>query len=863
MLRSALVLLTGGALTVASVLLPDTLLDRKAAERFTVASKAAAAPVLDTATEQFRQLEQLAVASANGATSDAFSAVLSGEGWSQNALFGDVAYIEYLSEESVLDGSIESMMKGDTTGLGSSAGPDSFLVVRSFSSKGSQNLKIGTDSEQFLADIGIANRPDANTESRLVWGPAATLIRAGIVPPAIATRQAAAPELVPAAEPAPAVEATPVSEAAATASPGDELLDDTDSFVQPAPESPAVPPATKTTTAAAEPAAESEAEASSTGRTIIAAALPVAGRGWIVATVVPVEDADNGLARIVEIGDGNAKKTIGGVGIEQTSRRTRTDQFRRTLGPLHIDVAVLGPWRFKTPQQTHPLRNGLALGGLTLALAAFLGLRQHRRNVTVLTQMVTQAREQARTDSLTGLSNRVGMLDALADATSEQGVAVLLADLDRFKNVNDSRGHASGDLLLRAVADRFRALAAEHPSVRKVTRFGGDEFVVVLVSTPDEIASEAVTFADAILSHLRTPFPLGGDTVVIGASIGLALGTGGDVEALVSDADIAMYAAKRAGGSRVAVADDELRRAGSGQLDLEIGIRNALATGEFVPYFQPIVDEDGHLHSFEALIRWHRSNGEVVSPGAFLPAAQVAGLLAEVSTSVLASVCPYVATWNSSRISAGLTPLTVHVNCVEGQLMDIGFPDVVSSLLNHHGVDPSWIMLEVSEETALDKIARGTPTLQSLRAMGVRFSLDDFGFGNSSLTMLRELGEVAELKLDKSIVDDIATTGIGGDADVVDAILGFAHKRGITIVAEGVEQHEQWTTLKGLGVQLYQGFLFSRPLPPDVAALWASGERQADVLWRADGALGDPRFASENAMFATGSAQAVLEPTGL
>ncbi len=841
----------GGAITLASVILPDAILDRNAAQRFMVAADAAAAPVLDTASEQFRQLEQLAAASTNGATNDAFIAVLTGKPWKQNALFGDVAYVEFLNHDSMMSGGIESMMGGDTTGVRSATDSDTFMVVRSFTSRGSQNMQVGTDSAQFLADIGIANRPDPKTEPRLVWGPAATLIRAGIVPPAVASdrQKATGPKSIYSVDPpADAQE----SDTTSTTASGDGQLDDTDSFVQSPVESATASPAPAVRVAAATGTATGTAddttvEETSTGRTIIAVALPVTGRGWIVATVIPVADADNGLARIVEIGDANAKKTVGGLGIEQTSGRTRTEQFRRTLGPLDLDVAVLGAWRFNTPTRTYPLRNGLALGTITLALAAALGLRQHRRNMAALTAMVAQAREQARIDSLTGLANRVGMLDALAHARPEEGVAVLLADLDRFKNVNDSRGHASGDLLLQAVAHRFRTLAAAHPCVQSVARFGGDEFVVVLVGAPGEISSEAVTFADAILSQLKTPFPLGGDTVVIGASIGLALGTGGEVGNLVSDADIAMYAAKRAGGSRVAVADDELRRAGSGQLDLEIGIRNALATGEFIPYFQPIVDEDGHLHSFEALIRWRRSDGSLMSPGAFLPAAQAAGLLAEVSTSVLASVCPYVAKWNTQRVSVGMVPLTVHVNCVEGQLMDFGFPDVVSSLLTHHGVDPSWIMLEVSEETALEKIARGTPTLQSLRSMGVRFSLDDFGFGNSSLTMLRELGEVAELKLDKSIVDDIATAGfggIGGDADVVDAILGFARKRNITIVAEGVEQHDQWQALKMLGVQLYQGFLFARPLPPEDAALWAMGQRQAEVLWRADGPLADPRFAA-------------------
>jgi EAL domain-containing protein (putative c-di-GMP-specific phosphodiesterase class I) len=221
----------------------------------------------------------------------------------------------------------------------------------------------------------------------------------------------------------------------------------------------------------------------------------------------------------------------------------------------------------------------------------------------------------------------------------------------------------------------------------------------------------------------------------------------------------------------------------------------------------------GTIKSFEALIRWRRADGSVMNPGQFLPAAKAAGLLGEVSTSMLALVAPIVARWNTRRIAEGNEPVCVHVNCVEEQLCDLGFPDVVGSLLAFNNVDPSWIMLEISEETALDKIPRGMPTLQYLRAMGIKFSLDDFGFGNSSLTMLRELGDIAELKLDKSIVDDIATDGIGADSDVVDAILGFAKRRNMTIVAEGIEQQEQWEALRNLGVHLFQGYLFSRPVP--------------------------------------------------
>jgi diguanylate cyclase (GGDEF)-like protein len=761
----------GATATAAATLGPDLLLDRQAAQRFDRAAKIAGDPVRLGARQQFEGLGKLARTVATGSTSREIDAHLAKSGWSDTSLFGNLSFVEYLSIDSVAKTGYRSVLDGNTKGVLSATDGAGATLVRTFDGASGVDVHVGSDNKA-LADIGLNQKPNEDTQPKLVWAPASTMTAAGIL----------------------------------------NFKQQPDDFV----------------VATEDPA--------STGVNVIAAAVPVVGRGWIVSVIRPVPDSPNGLARVVEIGDANARKTIGGLGIEYTDRRNRTARSTESVGELKLDVAVIGPWRYQTPTKTYPLQVGVGLGALTLALATFVGLRQQRRNESTMTGLVVTAQAQARTDVLTGLANRTGMIDAIADASPDEGIAVLLADLDRFKNVNDSRGHESGDQLLKAVAARFQTLAAAQPAVQSVARFGGDEFVVVLRGSQDTIAESAVTFADEILKQLRTPFPLGSDTVVISASIGLAIGTGADTESLLRDADIAMYAAKRGGGSRVAVADDELRRAGTGQLDLEIGIRNALAHGEFVPYFQPIVDEYGDLHSFEALIRWQRSTGELVSPGLFLPAAKAAGLLGEVSTSMIGLVCPYIAEWNTARIARGEHPLTVHINCVEEQLVDLGFPDVVAALLTHYGVDPSWVMLEVSEETAMDRIPRGTPTLQALRSLGVRFSLDDFGFGNSSLTMLRELGEVSELKLDKSIVDDIAKNAtrdehgrlrpeLGSDGDVVDAILGFARRRGITIVAEGIEQPEQWEVLKHLGVTLFQGYLFNRPLPAEHATQLAIAEQ--------------------------------------
>jgi diguanylate cyclase (GGDEF)-like protein len=555
-------------------------------------------------------------------------------------------------------------------------------------------------------------------------------------------------------------------------------------------------------------------------------ALPIASRGWLLSLVREPSSMPEGLVQIIELGDDGLRKTVSGLGIENSGRRNRRASFDTTLDTLNIDVSVAGPWRYGVGQKTWPKQTGGSIGILTFLLAGFVGLRQHRRNQRVLQTALSDARSEARTDSLTGLANRLALLEVISACSAQavpgqEHVAVLMTDLDRFKNVNDSRGHEAGDVLLQAVAKRLCELAEVNDRIVSLARFGGDEFVMVLSAPPDELAATAVSFADSLLVALREPFSLGNDSLVVGASVGLSTGDGTDSARMLRDADIAMYAAKRAGGKQLAVADDDLRRRGSGQLDLEIGLREALTTGQFVPYFQPIVTDTGELHSFEALVRWVKPSGELVFPNDFLPAAKQAGLLGELSTAMISLVCPIIARWNTERATRGMHPLQIHINCVEEQLCDLSFPEVVASILAEHQVDPAWVLLEVSEETAMDRIPRGTPTLQALRTLGVRFSLDDFGFGNSSLTMLRELGEVAELKLDKSIVDDVAVTGIGADADVVDTILGFAHRRGITIVAEGVEHQEQWDVLRGLGVQLFQGYLFSKPVPEELAETFA------------------------------------------
>ena len=481
---------------------------------------------------------------------------------------------------------------------------------------------------------------------------------------------------------------------------------------------------------------------------------------------------------------------------------------------------------------TPPRRSTVLLTGvlLTLGLAGLIHIGSNRRSRRSLESQLADARRIARTDELTGLGNRLAISETLQAAGEEfvrsgRDVAVILCDLDRFKIVNDARGHDAGDVLLCDVAKRLQGL----DDSATVARFGGDEFVVILSGDATERARQ---IAARVVEVIKRPFTIGHDAVVIGASVGLASTRDGRVRQagaepfsasrLLSDADAAMYIAKRAGGNRVAVAD-EIPLGETRQLDMEIALRAALGTGQIRAFFQPIVDRERNITALEALVRWQHPEKGLISPGAFLPAAKSAGLLAELSTVVLAQSCFQVALWNEARTAQSLLPLLVHVNCVEEQLTDPGFADVIEAYVLASGIDPGCLLLEISEETAFEKLPATLPTLDLVRALGVHFSLDDFGFGNSSLTMVRRLGAVSEIKIDKSIVDSLAPDAPAGndrvaDIAVIRAISDFARVQGIALVAEGIEHETQFEQLRSFGVSLFQGFLFHRPQDPAVLA---------------------------------------------
>jgi diguanylate cyclase (GGDEF)-like protein len=556
-----------------------------------------------------------------------------------------------------------------------------------------------------------------------------------------------------------------------------------------------------------------------------ALAYPVTNRGWLVAPIategfsklLATSRRSEALDVAIHAGANETAPLIARRAMKQgSSSLRRTVSTTRQVGQPFTFV-IAADAHFATSSVPSPMLTVVVGVMASTLMALLLGRRHQKQNERVLTNERDAANKLARTDALTQLPNRLAITESLDELSRrtlrDHPIALLLCDLDRFKIVNDARGHDAGDTLLIEVARRLQRIAPE----AMVARLGGDEFIVLLEKTS---SAQAVDVAHQIVERLREPFAVGVDRVVIGVSVGLTV-----VEAdepvdrpnVLRDADLAMYGAKREGGNCVHVVTEELRRSGGGQLDLELELRAAFGTGQLVAWYQPLVDCNEEIHALEALVRWQHPTKGLLNPGSFLPAAKRAGLLAELSTDVLSQVCREVSEWNRQRIERSERPVIVHVNCVEEQLMDLSFADVVGTYLSATGMNPAHLLLEISEETAMDRLPKGIPTVQAIRAMGVKFSLDDFGFGNASLTMVRQLGGVAEIKLDKSIVDGLA--GVAGpdaaDLAVIKAVRKFATDQHIVLVAEGIEQPEQRDLLITLGIDLMQGYLFHKPQPAD------------------------------------------------
>ena len=427
-------------------------------------------------------------------------------------------------------------------------------------------------------------------------------------------------------------------------------------------------------------------------------------------------------------------------------------------------------------------------------------------------------------DGLTSLPNRALFLDRLQRAISvsqrhsDFKFAVLLIDIDQFKMFNDSLGHATGDELLIQIARRLTACLrgadtvsrglngiAQYAGDHTLARPGGDEFVVLAAELRDP--SDAIRMAERIQERINAPFALNGREVVISASIGIVFsGRSTTAEDILRDAEIAMYRAKHAGKARCEVFDNAMQADAVNRLQLETDLRKALECNEFRVYYQPLVSlQDGRIVGFEALTRWQRPHG-IAMPSEFITVAGETGLIVPMNRRLLRDACLQLRRWQS--LFPSVAPLFMGINVTAREFEQ---PDVASHIretLQQTGIDPCCIDLEITENIAMGDAVRSAVVLSELKKLGVRLSIDDFGTGYSSLSRLQRF-PVDTLKIDRSFI-----SGMGTDSEsheIVRIIVILAHSLGLKVVAEGIETQEQMDTLKHLGCELGQGYLFSRP----------------------------------------------------
>ena len=489
----------------------------------------------------------------------------------------------------------------------------------------------------------------------------------------------------------------------------------------------------------------------------------------------------------------------------QDRQALRLEGWPVLIMPLVFTLLSLGVLFHATRTPTPLIATLLAL---TAVLAALARTALTFREVRAL----AESRHQARTDELTGLPNRRSVYEALAAADLQlaagDNLAVLLVDLDRFKEINDSLGHAAGDALLRQVGPR---LTGELRAGDVLARLGGDEFVV-LAPVLDAVGAQAL--AARLRSQLQQPFQFGTMALTIDASVGIAVGPGQSTtgEELLQLADLAMYSAKarRVG---TAVYDDVRDGQGRHRLETVEQLRAGMTRGELVLHYQPKLDlPSNQVTGVEALVRWQHPDRGLLYPDTFIDLAESFGLMGQLTTHVLDLALAQCRAWTD----AGQL-LTVAVNVSPSNLVDERFPDQVADLLTSHGLTPSVLMLEVTESLLMEDRERAVSVLSRLRDAGVGVAIDDYGTGYSSLAYLAEL-PVTELKLDRAFIGTM--TDSPRNAAIVTSTLQLAHALGLVLVAEGAEDQGTVDALTDLGCDLMQGYHLSRPLPPERLLAW-------------------------------------------
>ena len=442
-----------------------------------------------------------------------------------------------------------------------------------------------------------------------------------------------------------------------------------------------------------------------------------------------------------------------------------------------------------------------------------------RESVDRLAELTGELREseeklqrEARRDSLTKGLNRFGVLEHLAERLEEPTAlgadaapfAVMILDLDGFKNVNDTNGQAVGDQMLCEVAERLGQLLGDGGVV---ARIGGDEFMVVAVEHRTDVA--ALELGRRIIETIEQPFRFGGLTLSISGSVGARLtDSASDALAVVEHADAAVYHAKRRGRGRVEMYDAELQKTIEQSAEIELALRNGIEDGELVLYLQPTADSaTGQAVGAEALVRWNRPGIGLIMPDDFIPIAERSSLIIDLGRWVLHEACGFIANWKQRDPACDLR---IAVNVSGRHLVEADFLTDLDAAISATGADPRCLEIELTESHLLDDIGRVNKVLSGVRSRGVAVSVDDFGTGYSSMTYLQRL-PLDAVKIDRSFVDH-ATEG-GFDAVVIESIVRLAGSLGLDIVAEGIETDDQLAWLRRNAVHRLQGFLIARPMP--------------------------------------------------
>ncbi len=460
----------------------------------------------------------------------------------------------------------------------------------------------------------------------------------------------------------------------------------------------------------------------------------------------------------------------------------------------------------------------LAVGLGAVALRGLRRSRLQQKRIEALEHGLTEAARRARDaearhvheayhDPLTGLPNRALLADRLQQAIehaqrAQGNLGLLFLDLDRFKIINDTLGHAVGDQLLRTVALRLRECVRAEDTI---ARLGGDEFMVLLADLSH--AGDAGRVAEKILAHLAEPFQCEGHELAITTSIGISLypENGTDAGVLMKNADLSMYRAKEAGRNAYRYHTADMNTLSRRRLDIEAGLRHAIERGELSLDYQPIVESvsEAILH-IEALARWQSANGEAIRPAEFIAVAEDTGLIIPMGTWMLQCACEQARLWHE----AGTAVRGVAVNVSSRQLHSHAFPRMVADILSRTGLPPHALILEIAESAAMRHSDRTIATLHTLREIGVPLVIDDFGTGHSSLAWLKRM-PLDAIKIDSSFIADIPDNH--DSAAIVAAMIAMAHNLHLKVIAEGVETREQLAFLRLHRCDQAQGYLFGRP----------------------------------------------------